>query len=232
MVVFMDTQVPVLVITSPNITEIWTNDPVIEVTGTVDKGGVMLTVMGVNTPVVDGEWHTTLTLPEDGTHVVAVLVEDQAGNVARSSFLVHLSTVPPMLLVSYDPPVTLFFEEGYVRVYGTTTQHVDKVSLGHFHDDNETWIDIPLLGTSFTYIITLVDGENSIFVKAEDTFGNHNSTSRHNVTLIQPQDEVDTDNNTAWTIGVILLMAVVILAVLVYLVRYRHSGRGPDFPGE
>lgn len=232
MVVFMDTQVPGLVIISPNITEIWTNDPVIEVAGTVDKSGVMLSVMGVNTPVVGGEWHVTLTLPEDGTHVVAVLVEDQAGNVARSSFLVHLSTVPPLLLVSYDPPITLFFEEGYVRVYGTTTEHVDKVSLGHFHDGNESWIDIPLLGPSFTYIITLVDGENSILVKVEDVFGNHNATSSHDVTLIQPQDELDTNNNTAWTIAVILLVAVVILVALVYLMRYRSSGPGPDFPGE
>ncbi|MCK4970229.1 MAG: hypothetical protein KAS77_06875, partial [Thermoplasmata archaeon] len=63
-------------------------------------------------------------------------------------------------------------------------------------------------------------------------FGNHNATSPHDVTLIQPQDEVDTDNDTAWTIAVILLMAVVILAVLVYLVRFRSSGPGPDFPGE
>jgi hypothetical protein len=231
-VVFLDTQVPGLNITSPDVTEIWTNDPVIEVAGTVDKGGVMLTVMGVNTPVIGGEWHVTITLPEDGDHVVAVVVEDQAGNVARSNFIVHLSTVPPMLLVTYDPPVTLFFEEGYVRVYGTTTEHVDSVSLGHFHDGSETWIDIPLVGPSFTYIVTLVDGENSILVKVEDVFGNHNATSPHDVTLIQPQGEVDTDNNNLWTIAVILLMAVVILAVLVYLVRFRSSGPGPGFLGE
>ena len=231
-VVFLDTQVPGINITSPNITEIWTNDPVIEVAGTVDKGGVMLTVMGVNTPVVGGEWHVTITLPEDGDHVVAVVVEDQAGNVARSSFIVHLSTVPPMLLVSYDPPVTLFFEEGHVRVYGTTTAYVDRVSLGHFHDGNETWIDIILVGPSFTYIVTLVDGENSIVLEVEDVFGNHNATSPHDVTLIQPRDELETDNNTVWTIAVILLLVVVILAVLVYLVRFRSSGPGPDFPGE
>jgi len=232
MVVFLDTQVPGLNITSPTIKEIWTNDPVIEVTGTVNKSGVMLTVMGVNTPVVDGKWQITITLPEDGDHVVAVVVEDQAGNVARSNFIVHLSTVPPKLLVSYDPPVSLFFEEGYVRVYGTTTEHVDRVSLIHFHGANETPIDILVKGTSFTHIVTLVDGENSILVEAEDVFGNHNSTTRHDVTLIPPKEEVDTGDTTVQTIIVILLMAVVILAVLVYLVRYRHSGSGPDFPGE
>ena len=47
-----------------------------------------------------------------------------------------------------------------------------------------------------------------------------------NLPLIQPQGEVDTDNDTAWTIAVILLVVVVVLAVLVYLVRFRSSGPG------
>ncbi len=231
--VYMDSLPPGLTITEPSVGEVWTNDPVLEVAGRVDQGGVRVTVMDQVAKLSNGEFSTTITLPEDGTHRVVVRAEDQAGNTVQTSFLVHLSTVSPLLLVSYDPTTLEFIDEGYVRVYGTTTEDGRLLTIVHETGDGSEPVTIPLLGDSFTYTVTLVEGDNIIRVSVVDRYNNTNSTTSPTIVLKVPGDPVTEGGDSLWTIlAIVLLIVIAVLVAVIVMMRARTPGDEPWVPGD
>jgi hypothetical protein len=227
--VYMDSLPPGLNITEPSTDEIWTNDPVLEVAGRVDQGGVRVTVMDQVAKLSNDEFSITITLPGDGTHRVVVRAEDQAGNTVQTSFLVHLSTVSPLLLVSYDPSTLEFIDEGYVRVYGTTTEDVRSVTIVHETGDGPETMTVPLLGDAFTYTVTLAEGDNLIRVSVVDRYNNTNSTTSPTIVLKVPGDPVTEGGDSfSTTLAIVLLVVIAVLAAVIVMMRARTPEDGPE----
>lgn len=141
---------------------------------------------GINTVETAGGWTCTYTPAaplDDGAHTIRFFVEDNDGNLApETSVSVTVDTVPPTLNVT-SPADNLITNNPTLTAAGTTSDTTSspvtvevKVGAGEF---------VPAQvqeGGAFSVEVSLVEGLNTVTVKATDRAGKSTTVER-SVTL-------------------------------------------------
>lgn len=99
---------PVLVVTTP-ITDSFTNDRIIHLSGTADDAQGISNVVANGTPMhVAGRlWSGSITLePREGVHAITVVATDTTGRSATATTSVVLDTTPPIVAARVEPQST------------------------------------------------------------------------------------------------------------------------------
>ena len=206
----VDTSVPSLVVTSPDVAI--TNNPEVVIAGFTESTA-LLTVNGANVSVgSSGNFSTTLTLAE-GIHSIDVVATDAAGNSHTVTVEIEVDTKPPALVLTSpaDGATTL---DASVAVSGTTEP-------GASVEVNGVGVEVASDG-SFSLLVTLAEGENTITANATDAAGNTASAS---VTV--------TSSPVLFFVlaGVLGVVAVVAIVVLLLPWMARRAKRGESrFP--
>ena len=190
---------PVISVTYPTDSAlISTPNPTIQWTVTDDGSGIKKDTIklqigsqpeittGINTVETAGGWTCTYTPAaplDDGAHTIRFFVEDNDGNLApETSVSVTVDTVPPTLNVT-SPEDNLITNNPTLTVAGTTSDTTSspvtvevKVGAGEF---------VPAQvqeGGAFSVEVSLVEGLNTVTVKATDRAGKSTTVER-SVTL-------------------------------------------------
>ena len=113
-------------------------------------------------------WSGTLTLPE-GSNTIYARATDAFGNEATASRNLVIDTTDPIVAITY-PPDGATLESLTVVVSGTASDNVglEKVELG---TDGQNWV-LAAGTASWSGTLTLVEGGNTIHVRAMDQAGN------------------------------------------------------------
>lgn len=115
----------------------------------------------------------------DGSHTVTINCKDHDGNsAAEKSTTYTVDTVPPTLNVT-SPADGLITAASSVTVAGTTNDATSSpvvITISLNGTDQET---IPVgTGGTFSKVVTLKEGSNTIIVKAKDAAGKESSVTR------------------------------------------------------
>lgn len=115
----------------------------------------------------------------DGSHTVTINCKDHDGNsAAEKSTTYTVDTVPPTLNVT-SPADGLITAASSVTVAGTTNDATSSpvvITVSLNGTDQET---IPVgTGGTFSKVVTLKEGSNTIIVKAKDAAGKESSVTR------------------------------------------------------
>ncbi len=228
-VVFVDSDAPRVVLTSPAYT--LTNRDQIVVTGTVtDTKLVALLVNGE--PVafaVDGSFSTTLTLPE-GLDPIVVVAVDAAQHMTTLRMQVRVDTTPPTVGVDFPPD-------------GLETGNSTAVVRGTVDDVNATVLVNgqqirPDASGHWRTTVALVPGGNTITVSAVDAAGNMAVPVVIHVDYFSPIPGLQNGTASAQQsldeqaaiyrfslVGVVLVFAVVTLALYSRMSRRLRDDR-------
>lgn len=167
----IDTVPPVLTISQPT-DNLITNLSAVTVIGQTEVGA-KVKVQGEPVSVgSDGSFTKTITLSE-GVNNIKVGAADAAGNISTIAVKVTVDSIQPMLNIS-QPANNVTTNTPMIVIIGTTEAGTKVTIKG-------TTIIAGSDG-SFTHSITLVDGLNTITIKAADRAGNI-STAILNITL-------------------------------------------------
>lgn len=150
----------------------------------VDSGTALTnTSPGVTVTAVTGGYNVTYvpqTALTDGSHTVTINVQDNDGNAATAvsrSFVVD--TVPPVLNITSPSEATSYRNIASLSVIGVTndvTSSVATVAITLNGVDQGT-IAVDASG-NFNKILTLIEGTNTITVKATDLAGKTTTVTR------------------------------------------------------
>lgn len=115
----------------------------------------------------------------DGSHTVTINCKDHDGNAAAEKSTTYtVDTVPPTLNVT-SPADSLITAASSVTVAGTTNDATSSpvvITISLNGTDQET---IPVgTGGTFSKVVTLKEGSNTIIVKAKDAAGKESSVTR------------------------------------------------------
>ncbi len=183
----IDTHAPVITIEAPTADQLF-NAPDVVLTGTVNEDGVKLFVNGMPKGVENKGFGVALTLNE-GANVIVVEAIDVAGNHASASVRVALDTFAPVLVLM-GPADGLLTREGSVVVKGIVekgaTLLVDGTAV------------VPDTDGTFSKLVTLDEGSNTIEVKATDSATNMRSVTKTvmrdseppTVSIVEPEDGI------------------------------------------
>ena len=160
----LDTQPPVITLSSP-LDSLITNQSVINIAGTVsDSTEVRITVNGSNVAVTDGAFHVAFQ-PTEGWNTVTVVATDSAGNVTTVTRTVRRDTQPPALAVT-EPADSLITSQTTVAVQGRVSDST-AITL------TVNGTDVPVgADGGWSMQVPLVEGFNTITVEATDAAGN------------------------------------------------------------
>lgn len=222
-VVFVDSDVPQITLTSP--TAMTSNRSQVVVAGTVtDTKLVALLVNGF--PVsfnATGGFRTTLTLL-DGLDPVIVAAVDAAQHTAILRMAVRVDTTAPVVVLQ-SPPDGLETDQPTVVVYGTVNDPNATVLV------NEAMVR-PDASGEWRTTVALVAGANAIRITAVDALGNRAATLVLHVDDFSPipglQNDTSTNAQNLDTLGAIVrfsLVGILLLALAVELVLYSRSAR-------
>ncbi len=127
------------------------------------EGGALATLGGSPADNLDGNVTVNLTLKE-GLNELEVTATDPAGNRASAMLRLTLDTTPPALSVGSPANGSL--------VANTTVTVSGAIEAGSklFAQGKAAAVN----GTSFSYVWSLVEGENALTLYAEDAAGNRN----------------------------------------------------------
>jgi hypothetical protein len=145
---------------------------IVHVDGTCDPDVVYLTVNGIWTEVVDGEWETDVYLPGEGQCAVTVVAEDAAGNEGTDSVTLICNQPPEIRIteVVWSPKST--DEQAKVRILGTIDDTTATITGSNLTQDEP----VPVTGVNNqdgTFMVDGVDifaGLNTLEVIAEDDY--------------------------------------------------------------
>ena len=120
------------------------------------------------------DWITgaSVTVSQDGTHIVETRVNDVAGNTGETAVDIRVDSVAPALeiIVTSDTPQ----QNGWYVSPATATAFATDTTSGlsriEYRVDAESWINGSLL--------TLEDGVHQVVMRASDSAGNVKETSR------------------------------------------------------
>ena len=174
-VVSVDTQPPVLTITSPA-AGTPTNAGSIPVTGTVtDVTAVELRHGTTVVPVVDGQFQLEAPLSGEGDVTIALTATDAAGHATSASVTVLRDTTPPAAGIE-SPLPNSFVGQSQVALAATfgdgEGSGVDPASLSLRLDNVDRGGDFAVTGDRATASLTLGDGPHSFQLGLRDLAGN------------------------------------------------------------
>ena len=137
------------------------------------------TLSGVDPGSLEYRWNsldwtvgTSVTVSQDGTHIVEARANDLAGNTGETAFEIRVDSVAPTLeiIVTSDTPL----QNGWYVSPATATAFATDATSGlskiEYRIDAESWVD----GSS----LTLNDGVHNLRMRATDSAGNQTETSR------------------------------------------------------
>lgn len=197
----VDTTAPSLTITSP--TTGITKNTAVTISGRTDSG-VSVTVNGSAVAVgEDGTFSTDLTLTE-GSHTLPVIATDAAGNSRTENVSIVVDITPPTLSLT-SPTEGATVEVASVTITGTTEPGA-RVTV------NGLVADVSASG-AFSFILALVEGDNTITARATDPAGN-NRTVSVTVTFANPVPGLEEDLEAAdANLGFLWLLVYVLAAI-------------------
>lgn len=170
--VILDTVPPAISVATP-VDGLYTNIPLVTVTGTVNEDVASVTINGVTASVsttssASTTFTATLTLIE-GANTLVVTAVDRAGNSTSSTVTATLDTVAPQLTV-IGPADGALLNNGQITFGGAATEPVVSVLVNGIAAQ---------VGTSggYTLPITLAEGSNTLTVTAIDRAGNSSTNT-------------------------------------------------------
>ncbi len=122
-----------------------------------------------------GEWidvglasNYTISGMSEGTHIIDVRVYDSAGNYGEDTVVISIDLTPPIIVAVYPD------YEFYINTTSTVISWdaIDNYGIDRYYVKvgDGAWIDV---GLSNNYTVTgLVNGENTVYIKAVDKAGN------------------------------------------------------------
>ena len=202
-----DTQAPVITITTPA-AGTFTKVRTLTVSGTAtdDVSVAKVTVEGVEVPLTNGTWTTTLNLSgPDGSRTITATATDGTGKSTDAHVTFGLDTTPPTLAIT-APPNHSSGTDSSITVSGTVTDDTAGVDHVTCNGANAT-----LTGGTFSCHVTLVPGDNLITATATDKAGNSIDAVSHavytpdsqapTITITSPADGTFTPNATVTVTG-------------------------------
>jgi RHS repeat-associated protein len=161
--IYRDTQSPQLTVSSPA-EGFATNADSIDVTGTVsDATATGVTANGIPLSVQAGEFSGRIAVAVGG-NVVTVIATDAASNTATEMRNVIRDTTPPALTVS-SPTDQLVTDQETLTVSGTVSDALAVTVTAN-------GVGLQVESGAFSGQISLVEGPNTVIVRAEDAAGN------------------------------------------------------------
>ena len=221
--VFVDSDVPQVVLTSPAYT--LTNRDQVTVAGTVTDTmvGALLVNGDPVTVGTDGAFSTTLTMPE-GLDPIVVVAVDAAGHVTTVRTAVRVDTTPPAVTVSF-PPDGLETNASAVVLQGTVDDANATVLVG-------SQMIRPDAAGHWQATVALLPGANSIAVSAVDAAGNRAASIVLHVTYFSPvpglENGTSANQQNLDELGAIVrfsLVGIVLLFTAITLALYSRTSR-------
>ena len=221
--VFVDSDVPQVVLTSPAVA--LTNHDQVTVAGTVTDTRVGALLVNGNPVSVgaDGSFSTTLTLPE-GLDPIVVVAVDAAGHVATVRSAIRVDTTPPVVTLSY-PPDGLETNASSVTLRGA----VDDVNATVLVDGVMVRPDA---AGRWQATVALLPGANTVTVSAVDAAGNRAPPLVLHVTYFSPvpglQNGTTANQRSLDELGAIVrfsLVGLVLVFTAVVLALYSRTSR-------
>lgn len=169
----VDSTVPTLTITSP--TAAVTNGTGVTVAGQTEPGAAVRIAGTPATVGPTGTFSLFLSLPE-GDHSIVVVATDIGGNTAMTTVEFTVDRTPPVLTLT-SPTSGTTVSVASVQVSGTTEP-------GVVLRVNGVQVDVGQ-GGSFSGLVALVAGSNTITAHARDAAGNQNTVTR-TVSFVDP----------------------------------------------
>lgn len=191
----LETIAPVITITSPTESEVTSNTtPTVSFTVTDSGSGVVSDSISVNVDdtgeITSGITKNAITngylcsykIPNalsDGNHTISVNASDNDGNSATERTVTfYVDATPPELSIA-SPTNNLVTNESEITVAGTTkdvASGIERVTV-KVNAGTEKEIEVNSDG-SFSSVITLTEGANTIVIKSYDTGGLSTSVTR------------------------------------------------------
>jgi hypothetical protein len=209
--VIRDTEPPSLVITSPDVMEVWTSDANIVIEG------IALQATGVTAGSEDATYDAntgvfTVTVPlSDGWNNISVRATDGVNTVSQM-VLVLVNREPPILNLG---DVEAVIRSPSVTITGDTEPGIDRVSVEVGGITSE--FDVNYDGT-FAVTLNLVNGDYVVTVSVVDTFGNIAERDTGSFTVkAKPIDSggEDTSGFAVEPIHIGLILAVIGIALII-----------------
>ena len=225
--VTLDTVAPEVIVTVPGVAFVRTNAPDIRIAGHTEGDAVSVTVHGTPVELLDGAFEVVLTLAGDGVHTVVVEARDLAGNTDRFILTVDLLRALPPILLTFDPPDDPIRDEaGVITLHGTTSDVSHEVRIVHSTADGETTTTLLLDGnTTFTVVLDLVRGDNTLVVTVVDIYGNSNTTRPYTVEYSPRGDEPGPFLTTTGLLAIPMIIAIIVLSAWIMSMRKRQQAR-------
>jgi hypothetical protein len=161
-----------------------TNDPTITVAGTIDDTSItsaILTLNGIDMPIAVslGSFSQEITLSE-GLNTISVRATDINGNTGSSETVtVTLDTTAPIVTVTNPADGAIFSTSSIIVAGGIDDPSITSATLNFNGVDSA----IPVTAGSFNREVNLVEGPNTISVRATDLAGNTGTSEIINVNL-------------------------------------------------
>lgn len=148
----------------------------------VKQDGTAVAAANITHTAITNGYSVTYTPPaalSDGSHTVTINCKDHDGNAATEKSTTYtVDTVPPTLNVT-SPADGLITASSSVTVAGTTNDATSSpvvITISLNETDQGT---IPVgTGGTFSKVVTLKDGSNTIIVKGKDAAGKESSVTR------------------------------------------------------
>lgn len=148
----------------------------------VKQDGTAVAAANITHTAIANGYSVTYTPPaalSDGSHTVTINCKDHDGNAAAEKSTTYtVDTVPPTLNVT-SPADGLITAASSVTVAGTTNDATSSpvvITISLNGTDQGT---IPVgTGGTFSKVVTLKEGSNTIIVKAKDAAGKESSVTR------------------------------------------------------
>lgn len=148
----------------------------------VKQDGTAVAAANIKHTAITNGYSVTYTPPaalSDGSHTVTINCKDHDGNAAAEKSTTYtVDTVPPTLNVT-SPADGLITAASSVTVAGTTNDATSSpvvITISLNGTDQGT---VPVgTGGTFSKVVTLKEGSNTIIVKAKDAAGKESSVTR------------------------------------------------------
>jgi pimeloyl-ACP methyl ester carboxylesterase/uncharacterized Zn-binding protein involved in type VI secretion len=164
--VIYDTTPPVITVTAP-LADVFLGTPQITVSGSVNEPVTAVTVNGVAASLSGNSFTAAITLVE-GANIIIVSAVDLATNSGVATVPVNLDTVPPAITITTPAP-GLLTKTAQVTVSGTVSEPVVSITI----NGQPATVN----GLTFTSTLSLVEGFNTLEIKAIDRAGNSGTAS-------------------------------------------------------
>ncbi len=222
--VVLDTEAPGLSIDLPTTDHIKTNQPGVQVVGTVTGGVDTLTVGGLAAAVdVDGRFNSTVSLSGEGPTDIVVEATDLAGNAATLTIHVDFSTERPILNVQYLPSESsVKASDNSLVIEGNTTPGISMIEVAHTSGGVTTYEEYSPIDPDgyFSIAMRLEEGENVIVLRVVNEYGNEIESEAHTVTYKHKPTAVEEEDGTGLSgadLGLVIVALSIALIVTVVL---------------